>query len=161
MSASVNNQRVALFKKIYEIPIEERDNIFMKDYSTIAPNEMLLDYETCLKNIFANDFVSQLTFKLKQHNIESFIGGSYCLSCVHAINKFKSNDIDLYITNITKEKLETIEQILYEIYYIDEIYVVTIPLRRISLRSAMLCIALMVPLIAMFTLPNEVRRVGH
>jgi len=124
--------RINLFKKIYSTPPENRSSIFLAEYNTLYEfdnwSKILNSYEVSLNNIFANDFVKKFTFNLQLAGIESLIGGSYVLSCVDRNRHWTPNDIDLYITNISKNKLEQIENILYQMYYIDEIYVVRLPI---------------------------------
>lgn len=126
MLKKINQERLILFKNIYNTKIEERDNSYLKDFQTLLPNELLFSYEDAIKN---STIIKSFIDELQNENIDAFVGGSFGLWCTYKkTNNFEPNDIDLYIKNINKNNLITIEKIIKKLFKENTFIVIRSPI---------------------------------
>ena len=117
----INADRCQLFDRLYLVEPIQRDEIFMRNYQSLLPDNRLLDYSEALVRLSPfSDFISQL----EQSGLDALIGGSIGLACVYREATFRPNDIDLYIKEINLDKLQLVEDLIYATYRFSHIVVV-------------------------------------
>ncbi|QTF49691.1 putative F-box/LRR-repeat protein [Acanthamoeba polyphaga mimivirus] len=128
ISKRINSKRKILFDKIYYHPINKRDDIFMKNYEDLLPNDQLNSRQESLNRLFEDKDRKNFTENLKNKSLDILIGGSMGLYCVYKNTNFKPNDIDLYIKDINLHKIKKIENAIYKSFLFDRIVVVNSPI---------------------------------
>ncbi|BCS83539.1 putative F-box/LRR-repeat protein [Cotonvirus japonicus] len=124
----VNNIRCQLFDKIYNIPYQIRDNIFMKNYEDLLPNDLLFTKIEAVDRLSSDKYVKLFIKNLHEHKLDILIGGSMALYCVYRESNFIPGDMDIYIKNISSRKIMKIEDIIYKSFPILNLVVVRGPI---------------------------------
>ena len=124
----INQQKCDLFDSIYDTERNIRDKQFMENYKILLPHPKLLNYDQAINRLNQNNQTKQFIENLKSSKIDTLIGGSIGLSCVYVDTIFVPNDIDLYIKNLDKSKLLSLEDIIYKTYHFINIVVVRDPI---------------------------------
>lgn len=117
-----------LYNDIYQTNYLARDGLYMKDYRALLPCLKLLDYESAIERLLQHPYINRLIKEFRAHNLDILIGGSFGLHCVYRSASFKPKDLDIYVKNISYDKLCTIENIIYRVFDIKEMIVTRSPI---------------------------------
>jgi hypothetical protein len=104
--------RLSIYSKIHES--HDKDT-FLGDINTLK-NDQIYCNNIATQKLFKNTKIAKLCNEFNFDNLNVLIGGSTAMSAVYKAANFIPNDLDLYIKNVSHDKLCKIETAIKKVF---------------------------------------------